>query len=600
MVSTNDASYGAVARPRVTIKTLEGDTLYTFNAFNESNDINLVGGSMENAVGENGSFSLTIDDSNNLIPKDNIHNVKVFLEIGKTEASLEHFLIGYGDIFRTDRPETNYQQYVITGTGSRIWAYQLMISRREIYHKKESDAKVYNIIDNALTKRLWRPLKQHDLSIEDITGFSPDGIDTAVNTPYTVVDESFTYFGDLCDKLCDVTGAVWFIDYSTGSEIFTLTYNSSLQTPIIIKSGDLADKAHDPANTTSYILNSFGVEDNSSTDAGTATRLLTTTAQDEVQIFEQDDNNGATNTVMRAIGQQVVIDNDVRRIESIELLLSKNGDPESPNSRLNGDVVLDNGSNKPSNSNGNILDEFHIDLGSIEQNAKFIKVNVDISAKKLDVAQSKKWVRIFQRSGNQDYIDAHTGTHLGDPVDDNSNCIQWRHNNVLNTDQGLYSGTSTTGGGDTDSKGSMTWNTTKNGPLYGLRINSDIRRLFARTNPAAAKRIRLREVFLPTDFLSDPEDVMRFLSINLSQTSKGRRGIGDFVVTIPNNFVFRPYQHVEFQDGLSGISDTLKIQRAGYSFAASGDDDGSPVGTLGCNLTLSGLYNTLVSGCSCI
>jgi len=32
-----------------------------------------------------------------------------------------------------------------------------------------TDSKIYKIIDNALTKRLWRPLKNS--SIEDLTGW---------------------------------------------------------------------------------------------------------------------------------------------------------------------------------------------------------------------------------------------------------------------------------------------------------------------------------------------------------------------------------------------------------------------------------------------
>jgi len=593
---TGAPPYTNALRPRITIKTVDGaDTLYTYDSFSSSNNINVGYCDMESAVSETGTFNIMIQDHNNLIPKDNIHNVKVFLELGKTDTSYQTFLIGYGDIISVDRAQTNSQIYNLNGFGSALWAYQLFIHRRETYRKDESDAKIYNIIDNALTKRKWRPLKENDDSVQDITGWSRDGISNEVNIPFTVINKPFTYFGDLCDELCEISGAVWFIDCSSGSEVFTLSYSPALQVPVTIKSGDLADRVNDNPATTSYIKGAFNVQDNATNEAGVSTRLFTVSVQDEVQIFEQDDNNGATNTVMRAIGQQVVIDNDSRRIESIELLLSKNGDPESPKDRLNGDVVLDNGSNKPSTQ---VLDEFHIDLGSIEHDAKFVKVPVDIKAKDLDVAQAKIWVRIFQRSGNQAYIDAHSGTHLGDPVNDNANCIQWRHNNVLNTNQTIYSGTSTTGGGDVDAKGTMTWNTTNLGPLYGLRINSNIRRLFARTNKKAANAIRLRETFIPTDFLEDPNDVTRYLSLILSQTSKARRAVSEFRVTIPDNFLFRAYQLVGFSDGLSEISDTLRVQRARYVCGSFGGD--AQIGALHCDLTLSGLYNTLVGSCTCV
>jgi hypothetical protein len=160
-MGTGGPPYTNVLRPRITIKTVDGaDTLYTFDAFEGTNDLNVGYCDMESAVSETGTFNIRIQDHNNLIPKDNIHSVKVFLELGKTQASLQHFLIGYGDIFAVDRERTNSQIYNLTGFGSSLWAYQLFIHRREKYRRTESDAKIYNIIDNALTKRLWRPLKQ--------------------------------------------------------------------------------------------------------------------------------------------------------------------------------------------------------------------------------------------------------------------------------------------------------------------------------------------------------------------------------------------------------------------------------------------------------
>ncbi len=587
------APYTNTLRPRITLYSLGGDQLYQFDAFQASNPIVVTGCDMENAVGETGTFNIYIDDSNNELGKDNIHHVKVFLELGKTTTSLEHFMIGYADVFTVDRPWTNYQTYVLNGFGSKLWAYQLYINRREKYKKGESDAKIYNIIDNALTKRKWRPLKTSDESIQDITGWSRDGISNSVKTEYRVINEGFTYFGDLCDKLCDITGAVWFIDYSSGEEIFTLTYNPDLHTNINIRSTDISNRDNDDPNTTSYINQAFSINDNTTTESGTSTRLYTTSIQDNVLIFEQDDNNGFTNTTSRAIAQQIIIDNDARRIESIELLLSKNGDPTSPKDRLNGDVVLDDGNNKPSNQ---VLDEFHIDLGQIESNAKFVETPVDISAKDLDVAQSKIWIRIFQRSNEED-VDGNPDGN-SDPNPGIKHTIQWRHNGIFNATQTLYSGTSTTAGGDSDLKDTFTWNTTNQGPLYGCRINSNIRRLFARTNKAAAHRIRLRENFISTDFLEEPQDVMRYLSLNLSLASKGRRGIGEFEVTVPNNFLFRPYQWVSFGDGLSGISDMLQVQRARYTLGSQTGN--TPIGALHCNITLSGLYNTLVGGCSCL
>jgi len=590
-MGTGGPPYTNPLRPKITIKDVQGeDTLYTYNAFDTSHDISIAQVDMQNSIGENGTFSMVINDHNNVIPKDNIHSVKVWLELGKVDAQFQTFMIGFGDVFAIDRPGTRAQYYVINGFGTKDWAYKLYINRRETYRKDESDAKIYNIIDNALTKRLWRPLKTYDRSIQDITGWSRDGISNKVKTVYTRVDETFTYFGDLCDKLCDIDGAVWFIDYSGGDEVFTLTRNAELITPIVIKSGDLQDRVNDDPLTTSYIKQAFRIVDDGTSQSSTANRLLTVTAQDDQQVFEIGPTVGSTSLNNRALGQQIIIDNDARRITKIELSLSKEGEPESPNSRVNGDVVLDNGSNKPSNTDGNILDEFHIPLSSIKHNPEKIEVSVDISAKKLDVAQSKIWVRLFQRSGD--------GTvNSGEPQDDPNNTVKWHHNGVFNTAQAYYSGQAS--GGDANDKSSLSWSTTNQGPMYRVILYSDIRRLFARTNAQSANTIRLREQFIPTDFLSNPNEITRYLSLNLSRYSKMRRGIADFRVTVPNDFLYRPYQQVSFNDGLSDTSEYLQVQGAGYSCSGTGGDD-APLGTLHANITLGGLYNTLVGACTCI
>ena len=87
------------------------------------------------------------------------------------------------------------------------------------------------------------------------------------------------------------------------------------------------------------------------------------------------------------------------------------------------------------------------------------------------------------------------------------------------------------------------------------------------------------------------------MSLNLSQMSKPRRGIQDFKVRVPNNFIFKPYQICSFNDGLSDISQDLQIKRARYICGSTAED--TPIGTLHAEITVGGLYNTLTANCSC-
>jgi len=81
-MGTGGPPYTNPLRPKITIKDVQGeDTLYTYNAFDSSHDISIAQVNMQNSIGENGTFNILINDHDNVIPKDNIHSVKVWLEL---------------------------------------------------------------------------------------------------------------------------------------------------------------------------------------------------------------------------------------------------------------------------------------------------------------------------------------------------------------------------------------------------------------------------------------------------------------------------------------------------------------------------------------
>ena len=603
MAVTGDFSYRQSVRCKITFKSVDGsEELFVYNSFDTSNPVKLTYLEVEGAVGESGTFVIRLEDNSNAITED-LHNCKVYIQLGKSEDTLHYFMIGYADIHRTDRPITNIKHYLLTGMGSAVQAGQLFIHRREaskILNIDEPNVKgdpqfnINTLVKRALNNKTWRPLK--DQSIADITGWNTeDGISDKVNINFPIVNAPFTYLSDFMEQLCGVSGAVWFLDFSTGEEVFTLTYNTDLHTDIIIKSGDLQNRSSDDANTTAYIKNAFGVEDASMGEVGVATRLYTSTIIDQATISSSFENKGSTTLDFRAIAQQVVIDSDARRIDSLAFVLSKVGEPESPQDRVNGLICLDNGNNSP--RVGTILDRFEIPLSSIEDQPETIFVNdINIKESLLEGGQKKIWLVLFQRSGKEDG----EPPSIGEPQHDPNNTIRWHHNGVFNSDPVLstYSGTAENGDRDLFETNGLDWKNTNKGPTYAYSVFSNIRRLQARTNKQAANTLRLREVFIPTDFLTDPRQVGRYLSINLSQMSKARRSITDHRVTIPNDFIFKPYQWVSFNDGLSGISQSLQVKRARYIIAS---EQGDPqVGTLHAEISLGGLYNSLLANCECL
>ena len=593
MVSTGDVSYTRTTRCKITFKSVDGsETLFVYNSFSESNPVKLTYLEVEGAVGETGTFVIRIEDNSNAITQD-LHNCKVYIQLGKSESTLHYFMIGFADIHRVDRPVTNIKYYLLTGMGSAVQAGQLFIHRREAAKiqniddpkiKGDPQFNINTLVKRALENKTWRPLR--DESIKDITGWLTTGISSKVNINFPVVNAPFTYLSDFLEQLCGVSGAVWFIDFSTGAEVFTLTYNTDLHTGVTIKSGDLANRGTDDATKISYIKNAFGVEDASMGETGVATRLYTSTIIDATTVSSSFTNAGSTTLDFRAIAQQVIIDSDARRLDSLAFVLSKVGDPESPLDRVNGLICLDNGNNSP--RNGTILDRFEIPLSSIEDSPETIFVNdINVKERLLEGGQKKIWIVLFQRSGL-----------TGDPTHDPANTIRWHHNGVFNSNPVLatYSGTAENGDRDLFETNGLDWKNTNKGPTYTYSVFSNIRRLQSRTNKQAANTLRMREVFIPTDFLQEPNMIGRYLSLNLSQMSKARRSITDHRVTIPNNFIFKPYQIVSFADGFSGITQDLQVKRARYII--SGEQGDPQIGTLHAEISLGGLYNSLADNCA--
>lgn len=583
-------------RCRVTLKNLKGDdTYFTWNGFDNpsSRPFNLFYMDCEGRVNETGSFNFVIEDSDNQLQRDHVEFAKVYIELGRTASEFQTFIIGFADIFQPRRPRSFYMEHLVSGPGTRTQSSELMLLIRKATDKPNNpDYGIGNLVEESITGRKWRPLNKED--IEGLTHWNTSGIDkiSLNRINYNIINEVFTTHADFAERMSAITGAPWFIDYSQAQypfnndndEIFTMKYPDLMHSGITIKSGDLKSPMDD-GRKTAYIWDAFQIEDNATADANVATRLYTTNIIEREVVASSMSNQGSTKLVSIAIGQQFVINNDERRITDLSFILSKVGEPESPNSRVNGDLVLDNGDDTPGDK---VVATFKIDLSDIKETPDTIFVNdVNVKVRFLQ-GNNKVWVRLFQRSGKD-----------GDPNNDGENTIRWHHNGQNSTAQPTFSATSTNRGGDYKDKDKATWNKSINGPTYTFEIFSHIRRLLSRTNPNAAKIIRMKESFMDTSFINDPRVSTRLLSLALAQRSKARRSVSEFRVSNPIGFLFRPYQWVTFSDGLSGTFQDLQVQGARYVINAVAGDQ-SPFGTDSCSITLGGLFNPLTGSCSCV
>ncbi len=586
-------SYFLPVRHRVKFKTTAGATIYTSDAFDlGSSNIILSYVDAELAKGETGFFNIVIEDYTNTISLSSLQTCKVYIELGKSSATLEHFLIGYPDRVTVSRPQSNRIQYNITGFGTQIRASELYVSVREASSivgvddatsQNDSRFNINQIIERVITDKTYRPLKRE--SISDLTSWTTAGISSTcnINVPRLAFPPT-TLASDFFNELTRVGGYQWFIDYSSGAEIFYLIQPQQLHSGVIIKSGDLKNVTSDNPSRTGYINGSFSMEYDLSIEAGNANRLLTTTIIDQTSIASSFGGTGSTTLSNKAIAQQFQIAPDTRRITDLSLILSKVGEPESPKSRVNGRLVLDTGD---SPHKGTTVVNFEIPLSSIEATPSTIFVNdLDIRQRFLSPSgNTKLWLILFQRSGTD-----------GDPNTDNANTIRWHHNNQFNTAQTYRSALAA--GGDREQFDNFTWNITLNGPTYAFGIFANIRRLQSKTNVAAKNTYRLKETVIDASYLSDPASIDLLLTNTLELSSKARLALFSYPVTNPDSFLFRPYRYVTVSDGLSSFTQDLEIQRARYVLSAlPGDNQG--IGTRTCEVTLASQQNPILSSFTC-
>jgi len=588
-VFTSDNSYYLPVKPRIKFKTKDGlTTYYTFDAFDlPAANINITYCDVDAGKGESGTAIISVEDYTNTIDLAKLLHQKVYIELGKTQGTLSHFFIGYADRVTVQRPQSNRIVYNVTAFGSQIQANELFISAREASKIQAVDDprvtpdvkfNINQIVERILTDNTYRPRK--DSSIEDLTGWAITGISNKCKLNFPTLNFPITYLSFFLDELCNTAGYRWFIDVSTGSEVFTLELPENLHSGITIKSGDLKSITSDLADKTAYFNSPFDIENDATIEVGSATSLLTTSIIDRVVVASSNKATGSTTTTNKAICQEFIINEDTRRITDIALIMSKVGEPESPKSRVNGRIVLDNGG-KPT---GELLAKFEIPLSQIEPTPQTIFINdLEVNNRFLTGAngQIKCWIKIYQRSGTS-----------GNPNTDNANTIRWHHSNIFNTAQTLKSGTAP--GGDRELDDKLVWSVSSNGPIYAFSVFANIRRLQAKTNLAAKNAARLKESMVDTSFISDPTATDSYLTNLLDLSSKARRGLNSFLVTIPNNFLFRPYKYVTVSDGQSGISGDFEIQRARYVF-----DQNRSYGCYNCELTLSAAYIPILAAFPC-
>jgi hypothetical protein len=553
---TGDYHYDLPLRPKLTFKSRDGeDTYYTFDGFINNNDINVVYCDADNAVGETGVTNILIEDSARDIDTSLINKgKKVVVQIAKTQAEYQedwsYFLVAYIRGYREHRPRTGQLLHEIRAYGTKV-----IFAEREVNMKKQtenvkSSHLLKNLIKSLINDKASYPFGKPTLK-NQIVGLSNAGVSDDLVQFVPTINFELIQATSAMDRLTDIAGGRWFIDHTGGEEILNVSFPTSIHSGVTIKSGDIANKITDDSRSTSYFYGPWDADSDTSSFSGYANRLITKTQIDRKSIASNFTNHGAMDLSNKALAVKAEIFET--RLSDMGLILSKVGEPESPNSRVNARIIADNG-NKPT---GAVIADFKIDLASIPDTADTVFINeLDIRTKNI-ASGSKVWVVLYQRSGTS-----------GDPNNDTANTIRWHHDNNLTEVTPNVSMQAV--GGDRDMNLNWTYIVGPDkGPTFNFGIFSKIRHIQEVSDRAAINEYGLIEAQVDTSFLEDASSINFYLASLLQYTARPRIVFNVNAVSCPDKFLFKPYQNVTIQDTLAypqGIE--AEIQRARYVFSA--------------------------------
>ncbi len=556
-ILTGDSEYENPCRPYIRfMDRVTKATNYKFDGFT-NNDINVTGLECNNAIGETGSATITLEDSSRDLDESLINwGSRVIIKIAKNQWEFAQpwstFLIGYVKGYQKDRPETNVMNHIIQVQGSKVLFSERMINYKKTTGSNTNSAfQVKNHIKNILTTTDALPMKR-GTTIQSQGGFDLSGIDTNLKTMVKSVNFELMEAGNAIQRLADIEGARWFVDFIGESEVLSVKYPTDLKTGITVLSGDLSTVS-DPAWYTSKFHGHWDSQGDITGSTGFANRLWTKTQIEEKEFTSSFTNKNSMTLANKAIAQKFFITET--RITDVAFILSKVGEPTSQNNRVNGRIIADN-NNSPT---GNIITSFNIPLDDIEKSPETIFVN-DLDIKNRFVANAAPaWLVLYQRSGTEE-------NDKSEPNNDEQNTIRWHHNNDITTVTTLPSKTAS--GGDREQN--LSWSFIKasdKGPTFCFGVFAKIRHIQEVSDRGSIDRYGLVEAEVDTSFLDEPRIIQTYLQAQLEFTARPRLVFNTNKVRIPSNFLFKPYQIITLQDSLAypdGIE--AEIQRVSYNF----------------------------------
>ena len=430
------------------------------------------------------------------------------------------------------------------------------------------------LTNNATSFRIWRLIKdlftnkQYTLLKDDkLQDRFPSGwFDTSYSQLSQAVDIIFprprirnNSAGAGIDEWAELIGFNFYFDYPLGKISPVLRWPQEEYVKIVLKAGDTKDPATDDADLTAYITEDIVKESSSSQEGNFANMVSAISKIDNLIMAQKTINSNSTLMNFKAIAQPFTTQET--DFTELQVMLSKQGDPQSPQERFNGAIFVNVG-NKPV---GKVLD-FEIPLSDIDDVPTNIMVDLTERRRYMKNlgGQTNFYIVFYQRSNGNKADGTPDGN--GSPNNNTNHGVRVHRDNATN------GGSLIAEGGDKNAHTALVWK--PHGPNYVFVIKSSINRLFVSANQESIIKVGKKEPqSLDFGFIEDVNTAQRYLSSILYFAVLYKMQI-PLKVTVPNNFLFKPYMKIPgvmvnkiFPGGID-----LEIQEVEYKFADNNNE----------------------------
>lgn len=545
-LKTGNPDYIAPLRCKITIS--DKDQMVIFHEYDsflppEYNDLHILQAEVSLGLGQAGTFTLTLENSNDDIDRTIIGNgCHVLIQAGKTQDQYQDLLSGYVRRSTVSRPDTNHMLYILSGYSSQI-RFNERITNFSRAAKRENFAS--NIPrrndEDMTTAELFKDLvrDQDHLPIgEPPENFGTAGVEDEVHEFVPSIDEHLTQWSSVANVLAEGSGAIWGVD--ARDNIF-LRYPFMKQAELTIK--DVPDTTNDRADVTAYNIGPWEFTDSIDQGDGFANRLYGRGGSVEIASTSQSLGDSFQSLYNKALA--VKFRPGSPRLSNIALMLSKQGSPSAD--KLLGSVVLD----KNNTPTGVKIAEFNVMMRDIEESNEAV-FRIDISPFTRNQIETTKdhWIILYA---------------VGE---DENNTVRWHHDNDFTT-AGRYSARRSPG---TKAGEGENWLVSSTGPLYTYQFFDTQIHTTEASNIKSILKFGVIEDVKDAEWVLENEGMDRYLNAVLDIIAKPKRTYELQDITIPDLLVM-PGMLCQIKDSKAKITveNTIpgEIVEVSYNFNAS-------------------------------